>query len=114
MLFTSSKKQRDCDLKIILNRNRLYGTDSVKYFEIQIDKKLKWKQQINHLALKLSKTNAMLSKLRNVLDIKTLKSVYYAIFKSHLCYASLVWVQSITLFKILHLLRKRSFRIMFF
>ena len=56
----------------------------------------------------------MLSKLRNVLDIKTLKSVYYAIFKSHLCYASLVWVQNTTLFKILHLLWKRSVRIMFF
>ena len=39
VLFTSSKKQLDCDLNIKLNEKRLYETDSVKYLEIQIDKK---------------------------------------------------------------------------
>ena len=67
MFFTSSKKQLDCDLKIKLNGKRLYETDSVKYLRIQIDKRLTWKQQINHVALKLSKSNVMLSKLRQVL-----------------------------------------------
>ena len=33
---------------------------------IQIDKRLTWKQQINHVAPKLNKTSAMLSKLRHV------------------------------------------------
>ena len=55
--FTSSKKQLDCDLKIKLNGKRLYKTDSVKYLWIQIAKRLTWKQQINHAALKLNKTN---------------------------------------------------------
>ena len=111
VLFTSSKKQLDCDLKIKLNGKRLYETDSVKYLG---DKKLTWKQQINHVALKLNKANAMLSKLRHVLDIKTLRSVYYAIFESHLCYASLVWAQNTNSVKRLHLLQKKSLRIMFF
>ena len=75
VLFTSSKKQLDCDLKIKLNGKRLNETDSVKYLGIQIDKRLTWKQHINHVALKLNKANAMLSKLRHVLDIKTLRSV---------------------------------------
>ena len=48
-------------------------TDLVKYLGIQIDKILTWKQQINHVAVKLNKANAMLSKLRHVLDIKTLR-----------------------------------------
>ena len=94
VLFTSSKKQLDHDLKIKLNGKRLYETDSVKYLGIQSDKRLTWKQHINHVALKLNKANSMLSKLRHVLDIKTLGSVYYAIFESHLCYASLVWAQN--------------------
>ena len=105
VLFTSSKKQLDCDLKIKLNGKRLYETDSVKYLG---DKKLTWKQQINHVALKLNKANAMLSKLRHVLDIKTLRSVYYAIFESHLCYASLVWAQNTNSVKRLYLLQKKS------
>ena len=112
VLFTSSKKQLDCDLKIKLNGKRLYETDSVKYLGIQIDKRLTWKQHINHAALKLNKANAMLSKLRHVLDIKTLRSVYYAIFESHLCYGSLVWAQNNNSVKRLHLLQKKSLRLM--
>ena len=106
VLFTSSKKQVDCDLKIKLNGKRLYETDSVKYLGIQIDQRLTGKQQINHVALKLNKANAMLSKLRYVFDIKTLRSVYYAIFESHLCYASLVWAQNTNSVTRLHLLQK--------
>ena len=114
VLFTSSKKQLDCDLKIKLNGKRLYETDSVKYLGIQINKRLTWKQHINHVSLKLNKANAMLSKLRHVLDIKTLRSVYYAIFESHLCYASLVWAQNNNSVKRFHLLQKKPLRLMFF
>ena len=52
----------------------------------------------------------MLSKLRH---IKTLRSVCYAIFESHLCYASLLWAQSTNSVRF-HLLQKKSLRIMFF
>ena len=66
------------------------------------------------MALKLNKANAMLLKLRHVLDIKTLRSVYYAIFESHLCYASLVWAQNTNSVQRPRLLQKKSLRIMFF
>ena len=46
------------------------------------------------MTVKLNKANDMLSKLRQVLDTKTLKTVFYAIFESHLCYASLVSLQN--------------------
>ena len=101
-------------MKIELNGKRLYETDLVKYLEIQSDKRLTLKQQINHVAFNLNKINAMLSKLRHVLDIKTLRSVSYAIFDSHLCYASLVWAQNTNSVKRLHLLRTKSLRVMFF
>ena len=94
--------------------NRFYETDSARYLGIQIDKILTWKHQINHMLLKLNKANAMLSKLRHVLDVKTLKSVYYAIFESHLCYALLVWAQNTNSVKRFYVLQKRSLRIMFF
>ena len=113
MLFTSSKKQLDCDLKIKLNGKRLYETDSVRYLGIQIDKRLTWKQQINHVALELSKANAMLAKLRHVLDIKTLRSVYYVIFEPHLCYASLVWAETLIQLKGFTYYGKKSFRMFF-
>ena len=43
-----------------------------------------------------------------------LRSVYYAIFEYHLCYASYVRVQNTNSVKRLHLLHKKSLRIMFF
>ena len=113
VLFTSSKKQLDCDLKIKLNAKRLYETDSVKYLGIQINKRLTRKQQINHVALKLNKANAMLSKLRHALNIRTLTSVYYSIFESYLFYASLGWAQNTNSVKRLHLLQKKSPSIFF-
>ena len=69
------RKQFDCDLKIKLNGKKLYETDSVKYLGIYIDKRLTWKQQINHVAFKVNKANAVLSKLKHVLNIKTLTFV---------------------------------------
>ena len=61
MLFTSPKKQLGSDLNIKLNRKRLYQTDSVKYLGIQITESWTGKQQINHLAIKLNRANAVLS-----------------------------------------------------
>ena len=66
------------------------------------------------MAHKLDKVNAMLPKLRQVLDIKNMRSICYAIFEFHLCYASLVWAQNTNSVRRLHLLQKKSLRIMFF
>lgn len=49
----------------------------------------------------------MLSKLRHVLGKKTLRSVYYAIFESHLCYASFFSAENTNSIKRLHLLQQK-------
>ena len=68
VIFTSLKRRLDSDLKIKLNGIfKLYETGSFKYLRMQIDKNLTRKQQVNHMAIKLHKTNAMLSKLRYIL-----------------------------------------------
>ena len=63
------------------------------------------------MALQLNKANSI---LRHIFDIKTLRSVYCAIFEPHLCYASLVWAQNTNSVKRLHLFQKKSLRLMFF
>ena len=60
MLLTSPKKQLDCGLKLKVNGKRVYETDSVKYLGIQVGEGLTLKKQINHMAVKLNKANAML------------------------------------------------------
>ena len=77
MLFTSPKNQLESDLKTKLNGKRFYKTNSFKYFWIQIDEELAWKQQINHVAIKLNKGNAMLSKLRHILHKRSQPLMQY-------------------------------------
>ena len=69
-------KQLDHELKIKLNGKKLHQTYSAKYRGIHVDKYLTWKHQINNVAIKLNKGNAMLSKIRHYVNIKTLKSIY--------------------------------------
>ena len=56
----------------------------MKYLGIKIDENLNWKQQISDIAIELIKANGILSKLRDFIDRKTLKSIYHTIFESHL------------------------------
>ena len=77
-------------MKIKQNEKIIYETDSVKYLGFEIDKRIPWKQQISHVALKLNKGNDMFSTLRHVLDIEIVRSICYAIFQSHQYYVSLV------------------------
>ena len=69
MFFIAPKKQPEFDLKVKLNGKRLGETDSLKFLGTKTDKILTWKQQVSHVALELGNSNAVLSKLRHVLDI---------------------------------------------
>ena len=55
----------------------------------------------------------MLSKLRHILDGKTLQSVYYVTFESHLRNASPVLMQNTNSVKRPHLLQKKSLKMLF-
>ena len=92
----------------------LYTAKSVKYLGIKIDENLNWHEQINNVAVKLNRANAMLSKVRHFVHKKTLKSIYRAIFESHLLYSCLVWEQNINSIKRLYILQKKSLRLMYF
>ena len=78
------KKLTGVPLKLKLDGKRLYPTNSVKYLGIKIDENLNWKQQISDIAIELIKANGILSKLRDFIDRKTLKSIYHTIFEPHL------------------------------
>ena len=52
--FTFPKKQLDSELNIKLNGKKLYENDSFKYLGTPIDNNWTWKQQINHVTIKLS------------------------------------------------------------
>ena len=114
VFFKPKRKHIELDLKIKLNRKRLFSTESVKYLGVQIDKELNWKTHIDFIALKLNRAIAMLYKLRDFVIPKTLISVYYALFESHLNYASIVWGQNIHSINRLFILQKKAIRTLFY
>ena len=76
VLFGPKPKRVYFNFKIKLNEKQLYEIDSVKYLDIRIDKKLNWKANIDNIALKLSRANAMLYKVN--------AKYYHALLSSNL------------------------------
>ena len=60
-----------------------------------MDSDLKWRTQLNEVAVKLRKANGVISKFSYYLLESTLMSVYYAIFYSHLMYCCQIWGQHV-------------------
>ena len=79
--------------KIKLNGHRLFPSDYIKYLGIYLDATLSGKHHCNILSSKLKRANGMLSKIRHYVPKEELKSIYYAIFSSHMTYGCQVWGQ---------------------
>ena len=93
---------------IKLSRKRLYSTDSVKYIGIRIDESLNWKHNVSDIAIKLNRENALLFKIRNFVNVSTLKVIYYAIFDSHINYANVISTQNFNAINRVSIFQKRS------
>ena len=94
IIFRHPNKKIHFDLKIRINGKRLVPSNHIKYLGLLIDDHLSWKAHINDLSNKLSRANSMLAKIRYYVDKTTLRSIYFAIFSSHLTYSCIVWGQS--------------------
>ena len=100
--------------EIKISGKRLYPSNSVKYLSIKIDRFLHWHDQVNTIAVKLNRANALLIKIRNYVNTETLRNIYFAIFDSHLSYSCIVLAQNINMVRRLIVLQKKALRIMNF
>ena len=111
VIFKLKKKKLECPIRTKLSRERLYLSNSIRYLGVKIDENLNWKDHIHDIATKLNRANALLFKIRNYVNFNTLKSIYFAIFDSHINYANLIWGQNInSTFRIVTL-QKKAIRI---
>ena len=94
-------------MKIKLNGNILYPTDSVKYLGVKIDRKLNSKNHVNATASKLNRVNAMPYKVNDFVNANILESIYFALFESDVNYACIKWGQNISTINRLYILWKR-------
>ena len=74
----------------------------------------RWKYHVNDLSVNLRRANALLSKMRKYVSVKILRSIYFAIFGSHLSYSSLFWTQNCSSIQWIVILQKKAVRIINF
>ena len=114
ILFKTNNRRIDSPLNLKLCRKRLHTSESVKYLGIFIDQHLNWKSHIKEISSRLIKANAMLSKIRHFVSKETLRSIYLAIFQSHITYVCIAWAQVNNSLNRISLLQKKALRIMNF
>jgi Reverse transcriptase (RNA-dependent DNA polymerase) len=86
-------------------------TPAIKYLGVYFDPGLTFKYHINQLSSKLSKVLYHLRCVKNILPFAALKSLYFALFHSHLIYSIEIWgLASQSLLNELHLKQKAAIR----
>ena len=75
---------------------RLCPSKSVKYLGIYLDEHLNGSAHIEVLIPKLRRANGMLAKIRHYTSTDQTKTIYHAIFGSHMTYGCQIWGQSFT------------------
>ena len=103
------QKKLNTNIKLRLNNTTIRESNKIKYLGLLLDGSLSWNFHINELSKKLSCAVGMLYKMREFCSPETLKSIYYALFHSHLAYGISVWGSSKLSSKIF-LLQKRAIR----
>ena len=78
-------------IKLKVNDIPLKQSSVVKYLGIYIDDDLNWSAHIKHLQTQVSRSTALLSKLRHYVNIKVRCAVYYSLIHSHLNYGIAVY-----------------------
>ena len=96
----------------MLNGKQLKPVEYTEFLGVYVDEKLSWKQHINYIKSKVSKSLGILSLCRKHFDKKTLVSLYYSFIYPLLIYSIEVWGSSCkTYLQCLWKLQKRCVRL---
>ena len=97
------------------SQSNLECKDYAKYLGMILDKNLSFKNHIDQIIIKISKTVGMIAKLRHFLPHKTLIQIYNSLIGPYLSYAIAVWgcADKCHINKIL-ILQKRALRFIYF
>jgi hypothetical protein len=102
----------DFKYKIKMNGCKIIPSKYIKYLGIFLDTSLNGRYHCDILSSKLIRANGMLSKARHYIPKHAIKSLYFAIFSSHMTYGCQIWgqINNEKLFK----LQKKALRIISF
>ena len=109
MIFSNKRKSA---VKVYLNGIEIKESSHEKFLGVIIDSQLNWEQHIRQLASKISRNVGILHKLKGLVPIKVMKTLYNSFIQSHLYYCTTVWgLGSLNSIKILFSAQKKAIRI---
>ena len=121
VIFRPAQRKLNYHPKIMIfdndqNKNvALECKESVRYLGVIIDNNLSWKQHIDHVAIKISRTVGLICKLQHFLPRHTLLTIYKSLVTPYLTYGLTAWGQAYKSYleKLLKL-QKRALRFIYF
>ena len=112
VVFTPIRVAQDRSLLVKDKSSNLEQKECVNFLGIKIDQHLSWHEQIESVCSKLSSKNFVILQLRDIVDLATLKTFYYASIQSVLTYGLHAWGNSAHIDRVL-ISQKRIIRSMF-
>ena len=107
-----SNKQINTKVQIRIDKFELELVNEIKFLGIIIDRKISWKSHITYIKSKISKTLAILSKTKHILDTKALNILYQSLIVPYMTYCVEIWGNTYkTIIKPIVILQKRAIRI---
>ena len=105
-------KKIDREVKIMINNVEIEQVYENKFLGVIIDSKLNWKSHITNLRTKISKTVAVMYKMKTILNKNSLYLLYCSLVLPHISYCVEVWGNNYkTLINPIFLLQKKAIRI---
>ena len=77
-----------------LNNTVIERENITKFLGVLIDKNLSWKQHINDVSRKISKSIGILYKSREIVKLPLLKQLYFSFIHCHLNSANITWASA--------------------
>lgn len=100
-----------CPINLIYPDQTHVETNTIKFLGLQLDSQLTWKTDINYLLNKLSTVCFITRRSSQILNIETMRIVYFTHFHSLIKYGIIFWGKSTTMHKVF-LIQKKIIRIM--
>ena len=112
-MFTPKEKKCNINSTLIqVGGNKIKHVKFTKFLGISIDEHLSWTTHIDNLSKQVARNVGMLNKLKHVLPMYIMRTIYCSLILSHLQYCTLLWENSYcTNLNKLRILQKKAIRI---
>ena len=87
----SRKKNLTPQNEVILRNVVVQRVNEAKFLGVIVDQRINWKDHISMISQNISKSCGIIYRIRNTLDIKSKRLIYYGLIHPYLTYCLSVW-----------------------